>query len=250
MRLPIAAPPGFRIIAHRGASAYAPENTAAAFDLAARMQITEIELDTQLTTDGRVALCHDESLARYGHGDRIVEESTWPELAALDMGSWFSPFLYAGEAMLTLDQLFGRYGEAFIYHIELKGRAPDLARAVHTAIVDHGLMARSFITSFHYESLAAMRAIDSSARLGWLVHQVDNTVLEQALALGLHQLCPKAGTVTAELVAMARTVVPDVRAWGLSAGDAAQVRALVHRVIDGGCDGMTIDWPDWVRPAK
>ena len=59
MTLPIPCPQGFRIIAHRGASAYAPENTAAAFRLAHEIGVNEVETDAQLTTDGEVVLCHD-----------------------------------------------------------------------------------------------------------------------------------------------------------------------------------------------
>src|SRR3712207_5799493 len=124
--LPIAVPANFRIIAHRGASAYAPENTHAAFALAARMGVHEIELDAQLTLDGQVAICHDSTLDRYGHGPQRVEEMEWAELAKLDMGSWFSPFLFAGERMLTLDDLFATYASGFIYHVELKGAAAAL----------------------------------------------------------------------------------------------------------------------------
>ena len=111
MSLPILVPPAFRIIAHRGASAYAPENSMAAFTLAQKMGIREIELDTQLTPDGVVALCHDRTLARYGHGAQVMEEMNWADLAALDMGAWFSPYLFGGERMITLEQLLARYGE-------------------------------------------------------------------------------------------------------------------------------------------
>jgi glycerophosphoryl diester phosphodiesterase len=119
--LPIPVPANFRIIAHRGASAYAPENTHAAFVLTQRMGVSEVELDTQLTVDGKIALCHDSTLERYGHGARVVEQMSWGELAALDLGSWLSPFLFAGERMITLDDLFVTYGDVFTYHVEIKG---------------------------------------------------------------------------------------------------------------------------------
>jgi len=64
--LPISVPENFRIIAHRGASAYAPENSAAAFKLAYEMGINEFEMDTQICNDGIVILCHDKTLDRYG----------------------------------------------------------------------------------------------------------------------------------------------------------------------------------------
>ncbi len=89
-----------------------------------------------------------------------------------------------------------------------------------------------------------MRAIDRNLRLGWLVREIDACALAQARDLGLFQLCPAAQSVTAQQVAQARDVTPEVRAWGLS--ERGEVLALIQRVLDAGCDGMTINWPDWV----
>lgn len=245
MTLPIRVPEGFRIIAHRGASAYAPENTPAAFRLAHEMGVHEVETDAQLTTDGEVVLCHDATLVRYGHGDAVVEERTWAELAALDMGAWFSPYLYGGERMWRLHELFDAYGDRFIYHVELKGAAAGLAPAVQDCIAQHGLAQNCLITSFNYRALAAMRRADANLPLGWLVEEVTGDVLAESQALGLYQLCPRAAHVTREQVSAARAVTPEVRAWGLS-GSRDEVQSLVRRVLDAGCDGATIDWPDWL----
>ena len=87
MKLPITVPQTFRIIAHRGASAYAPENTLSAFKLAVQMGITEIELDTQLSSDGKVVICHDTTFERFGYGPKVVENMFWKELAVLDVGN-------------------------------------------------------------------------------------------------------------------------------------------------------------------
>lgn len=246
MTLPIAVPKGFRIIAHRGASAYAPENTRAAFRLAREMGATEFELDAQLSTDGVIVLCHDTTLARYGHAPRVVEQMAWAELSSLDMGSWFSPHFFRGEPMLTLAELFAEHDDAVTYHVELKGKASGLPHAVHELIGRHGLQDHCIITSFAHNMLAASRTLRSSVRLGWLVPSVDAEVLAQARALRLHQLCPDAQLVTPDMVALAQTLTPEVRAWGLSGAHDEVVRSI-HRVLDAGCDGMTINWPDWVR---
>lgn len=250
MTLPMLAPNDFRIIAHRGASAYAPENTGAAFELAWQMGSGEVELDVQLTTDGLVVLCHDASLRRYGHGDRMVEEMAWAELAALDMGSWFSPYLFGGERMLLLDQLFSRFGEQFLYHIEIKGRAAGLPQAVYDLIVAHNLHHQCIITSFAYDALVAMYAIDPQLRLGWLVRTIADEEVARAEALQLFQLCPYAGAVTPAMVENARRIVPEVRAWGVLGesitSQSADIQALIANVLAAGCDGMTINWPDWV----
>jgi glycerophosphoryl diester phosphodiesterase len=249
--LPIPVPPTFRIIAHRGASAYAPENTFAAFDLAQRMGVTEVELDTQLTVDGKIALCHDGTLERYGHGARVVEQMQWDELAALDMGSWFSPFLFANERMITLDDLFEKHTRNFTYHVEIKGKAAELPAAVHASIERHNLRDHCIITSFRYDALVAMRELDSTIRMGWLIREIDDEAIEKAKALNLYQLCPIAKAVNADMVAQARQVVSEVRAWGLQGETISRHNAelidLIHQVVDSGCDGMTINWPDWVR---
>lgn len=147
--------------------------------------------------------------------------------------------------MLRLDDLFAAYGERFVYHVELKGAAAGLPAAVHACIGRYGLQDACIITSFSYDSLAAMRAIDETVHMGWLVREMDDDVLDKARELELYQLCPQAAHVTSEQVALASEVVPEVRAWGMS-GERREVMALIQRVLDAGCDGMTIDWPDWV----
>jgi glycerophosphoryl diester phosphodiesterase len=245
MILPIKVPPNFRIIAHRGASAYAPENTAPAFQLAVRMGIREVELDTQLTPDGEVALCHDTTLERYGHGNAVVEEMPWPVLATLDMGSWFPPFFFKGERMMTLDHLFEQFGDSFIYHVELKGKAVGLPEATHRCIERHNLAQQCFITSFSDKALASMRDINPALRLGWLVETINETTLLRAKELNLFQLCPRANQIDREAVNLARQTVAEVRAWGIN-GFSLEVLRLIHQVLQVGCDGMTINWPDWV----
>jgi glycerophosphoryl diester phosphodiesterase len=245
MTLPLKVPPNFRIIAHRGASAYAPENTAPAFQLAAKMGIREIELDTQLTSDGEVALCHDSTLERYGQGSAVVEEMPWPELVALDMGSWFSPFFFKNERMMTLDQLFEQFGDSFIYHVELKGKAAGLPEATHRCIERHNLAQHCFITSFSDMALASIRAINPDLPLGWLVETINETTLLRAKELNLFQLCPRANQVDRESVDLAHQTVAEVRAWGIN-GSSLEVLRLIQQVLQAGCDGMTINWPDWV----
>ncbi len=248
MQLPMQVPADFTIIAHRGASAYAPENTAAAFELAHEMGIADVELDTRLTIDGEIALSHDDNLSRYGHGELAVEQMTWAELAALDMGAWFSPYLYGGTRMWRLDDLFHAFGGRFTYHVELKGKSDRLAEAVLTCINRYDIRDNCIITSFQYEQLVAMRELDKDIRMGWLVRNIDDDALIGARELAMMQLCPQAAFVDAEQVELARMVVPEVRAWGIN-GDASEIVCLVQRVLDAGCDGMTINWPDWVSPS-
>lgn len=246
LNIPIRVPENFRVIAHRGSSAYAPENTLPAFELAREMGIGEVELDVQLATDGVVVLCHDRVLSRYGHGDAVVEEMASDELLALDMGSWFSPHLFAGTPMLSLDQLLRAYGDDFVFHIELKGCAPGLAAATYAVVDAHRVHERTIFTSFSDLQLERMRALAPGARLGWLVQTIDEEILDRARTLDLFQLCPRAGALSVEGIARGRNVASEIRVWGIG-GTPQEVRALVLQAVQSGCDGMTINWPDWVR---
>ncbi|MBN2310352.1 MAG: glycerophosphodiester phosphodiesterase, partial [Candidatus Hydrogenedentes bacterium] len=94
-------PRGVDVIAHRGASAYAPENTLAAFQLAHEMGADWFELDCTLTKDGQVLVIHDDSVERTAGVKRHVSDMTLAELKELDAGSWKDP-KYAGERLPTL----------------------------------------------------------------------------------------------------------------------------------------------------
>jgi len=112
------------VIAHRGASAYAPENTLAAFALAAEQGADWFELDCTLSKDGEVIVIHDDDVERTTGGTGKVADLTLAELKALDAGSWFDP-KFAGEKLPTLGEALdlakGRIG----VYIEIKDSADD-----------------------------------------------------------------------------------------------------------------------------
>ena len=92
------------VIAHRGASAYAPENTLAAFQLALEMKSDYIELDVHLTQDNQVIVIHDATLERTTDGSGLVREKTLEELKKLDAGKWFDS-KFEGEKLPTLAEV-------------------------------------------------------------------------------------------------------------------------------------------------
>lgn len=89
------------VTGHRGASKYAPENTLASFALAAKLKADYAELDVQLTKDGEVLICHDDSVNRTSNGKGKVASLTLAQLKELDAGSWKDP-KFAGERFPTL----------------------------------------------------------------------------------------------------------------------------------------------------
>src|SRR5512145_1023455 len=91
------------IFAHRGASAHAPENTLAAFELAIAQQADAVELDVKLTADGQVIVFHDSTVDRTTNGHGKVQDMTLAELKALDAGSFLGS-QFAGEKIPTLEE--------------------------------------------------------------------------------------------------------------------------------------------------
>lgn len=116
------------VVAHRGASADAPENTLAAFELAGRQGADGIEFDVRLAADGVPVCIHDETLRRTASLDTAVSSLTSLELARLDAGSWFnrrhparSRTHFAREGVPTLERVLDTFGPRFrVLHVELK----------------------------------------------------------------------------------------------------------------------------------
>jgi glycerophosphoryl diester phosphodiesterase len=107
------------ILAHRGASRIAPENTLVAFCLALEQGADGLELDVQLSRDGVPVVFHDSELSRTTDGRGRISEKTLAELRTLDAGKWFDP-RFAGERIPTLEEVFEAFGDRALYNIELK----------------------------------------------------------------------------------------------------------------------------------
>jgi len=230
-------PTGFMAIAHRGASSYAPENTFAAFDLAIEMGARHLELDVHVSRDGHLLVIHDDTVDRTTDGSGPVASHTLASLAALDAGAWFDP-RFKGERIPTLGALLERYkGQAHL-HVELKGHSADLAQRTVDLIHSRGMAAEVTVTSFQKAKLEETRAHAPELPTGWLVAEVSDAHVAQARALGLTQLCPRAGTVTPELVNRLHAEGFIVRAWGVATED------LMRQVVTAGADGMTVNFPD------
>jgi len=98
--------PKYRVIGHRGALQYAPENTLASFKKAVELGINWIEFDVQLSKDDRLVIIHDHELERTTNGQGRVIDHTLQQLQALDAGSWFAPE-FKNESIPTLEETLG-----------------------------------------------------------------------------------------------------------------------------------------------
>lgn len=230
-------PSRFMVIAHRGASAYTPENTFSAFDKALSLGVDQVELDVHFSSDGHVVVIHDDNLDRTSNGSGPVASHTLSQLRALDMGSWFAPE-YAGERMPTLGQLLERYGSQLYFHIEIKAQVENLSQRIANLVREYRLSDSVTITSFQKARLEEIRAYAPELPAGWLVPEVSDSIVVQAQELGLTSLCPRADRVTTELVDALHGNEFIVRAWGVTD------EALMRQVVDAGADGMTVNFPD------
>jgi hypothetical protein len=107
------------IIAHRGASGEAPENTMASFKLAVQQQADAIELDVQRTKDGRLVIMHDNTLGRTAKGHGKISSKTLHYLERIDAGSWFDP-AFSQERIPSLGHVLDTFGTKTQYVVELK----------------------------------------------------------------------------------------------------------------------------------
>lgn len=227
----------FLVIAHRGASSSAPENTRAAFDRALVLGARHIELDVHATADGHVVVIHDALVDRTTDGTGAVSSQTLAGLKSLDAGSWFGA-AFAGERIPTLEEVLARYGGRAHLHVEIKGHAPDLTRRTVELIRRHGRERDVTITSFARARLEEVRACGLDVPLGWLVPEATEAVVAEAAALGVAQLCPKASTVTEALVSHLHGAGFLVRAWGVG------TEQLMEQVVRARADGMTVNFPE------
>ena len=158
-----------RVIAHRGFSGVAPENTLAAFRKAIDVGADMFELDVLLSKDGRVVVIHDDTLERTTDGEGAVSARTLEELRALDAGSWFAPE-FNRERIPTLEETLELAKDRILVNIEIKTEAvTDRAQG---GIVDKtlelvrrlGMMDQIVISSFDPRALAHARELDPGVK--------------------------------------------------------------------------------------
>ncbi len=145
------------VIAHRGSSAEAPENTLPAFEAALRHGADALELDVRLTADGAPVVIHDATLDRTTDGSGPVAQQALADLRAVDAGATFTPdggrsFPYRGQGarIPTLGEVLWAFPQAPLL-IEIK--EPEVQEAVRRVLVQEGAAGRCVVASEHREAL-------------------------------------------------------------------------------------------------
>lgn len=151
------------IFAHRGASAYAPENTLPSFKLAADMKAFGVELDVHLTKDGKLAVIHDDDISRVSNGSGKVKDMTLAELRQFNFAGKYADKL--GKVDIpTLDEVYNLLAPLRLYvNVEIKASGSDFVRMVHDCEVSCGMSGRVLYSSFNHWNLTDMLRCDRDA---------------------------------------------------------------------------------------
>jgi len=148
------------IFAHRGASAYAPENTLAAFNLAVEQGADGIEFDVKLSADGHVVVIHDATVDRTTGAQGRVKDMSLDELRGLGAGGFFSDN-FSNEKIPTLEEVFESVGSKTFINVELTNyNSPrdHLVESVCMLVKRFGLQKRVLFSSFIASNLSKARS--------------------------------------------------------------------------------------------
>jgi glycerophosphoryl diester phosphodiesterase len=233
------------LIAHRGASGHAPENTLAAFRKAVALGASFIETDLQLTRDSRLVAMHDATVNRTTNGQGAVHDLTLADLRKLDAGSWFGSE-FAGERIPVLEEIleFAKKNDA-VFYLELKaGGSWGGEHALVGALRESGEIARTVVISFDAGILAAARQIEPTLMTGLLYEGQIADPLDKAVEIGARQLAVRGDLVTPWLLGEARRRDLQVVCWTVN--QPAHMRLL----IAAGVDGIMSDYPDRLVAAS
>lgn len=238
------------IHAHRGASAYAPENTLPAFRLAIEMQADGIETDIHLTADKQYAVCHDDDIRRVSDGEGSVSAMRMDQLKTYDFGGKFSP-AFAGTPIPTLDELLDVVGHMDPINIEFKGPLleGEGLRETFAILIEtlerHGCLERALISSFHHEWLQHLKEYDPRMRTGLLYG--DKMTPEETLAMVRRRkadaIHPYIECIEAAHVDLCRQNGIDVNVWTVDSPE------WIAKAIRMGVTGIITNVPDKVRAA-
>lgn len=151
----------YLVVAHRGASGVAPENTLASFQKAIQSGAHLIEMDVQVTADGVPIVFHDKGLSRTTNGIGFANKLTFGELRQLDSGKWFGDD-FAGERIPSLEEVLEFVDGRVLLDIELKNLGPSSDKHIEKIIQiieKYNYIQKVVISSFYYQQLKTVKEI-------------------------------------------------------------------------------------------
>lgn len=236
------------VIAHRGASAEAPENTMAAFDLALRQGANGIEFDVWKCGSGEVVVTHNRDTRELSGKAGDLQKLTLKQLKKLDFGRHKGE-AYRGERIPTLDEVLDLARGLDLINIEIKGmevRSRGIELDVAEAILKFKLLRRAVVSSFNPTILSRLQTLNPAIRIGLLLYEKSPLPLRRgwsAQFLKPYSIHPSFGLLQKRFVARAHQNEQKVIAWTIN--DFHQLDAC----IELGVDGIITDDPAWAFDA-
>jgi glycerophosphoryl diester phosphodiesterase len=240
------------IIAHRGASADAPENTLASIELAWRQHADAVEVDVQFSKDGEIVVIHDAHTRRTAGFRGKVRGLTLAQLKKLDAGRWKHP-KWAGERIPTLGEALAIVPPDKRFFIEIKCRAEALPQ-FEKIITRSPLPPAQIVTiGFDLELMARIKKGIPALEVCWISQFWRNwrtggwrpkpeTLIRKAREAGLDGLdLGRRGPINAKFMAQARAANLKVYVWTVDSPTRAR------RLLQAGVDGITSNRPGWLR---
>ncbi|WHY59587.1 glycerophosphodiester phosphodiesterase [Cytobacillus firmus] len=245
-------------VSHRGASAYAPEHTIAAYEMGEKMHGDYIELDLQMTKDGHLIAMHDVTLDRTTDGTGSIKDYTLNEIKQLDAGSWFNekyPYAskaeYEGLKVPTLEEVFKKFGKNNSYYIETKspdvypGMEKELLRLVEKYKINKDKL---LVQSFSPQSLKVMNELDPTIKLVQLISYKANAEITNEEIMEIKQYAmgigPNHTYLNEEYVQ--KVVNSGLELHPYTVNDKERMKQL----INWGVTGMFTNHPDLLHDVK
>ncbi len=227
-------------IAHRGASAEAPENTVAAFDEAIRLGARAVEMDVRLCKDGIPVILHDATVDRTTSGTGAVADLTRLDLLRLDAGSWKHP-RFAGTRIPLLTEALQAVSDDAIAVLEIK--EPIDPKMLRRILDEFAPRDRWIMLSFEDDILKAIRKEMPHAALGLLSDGWQSDLPQRCATLEAGILALNTAILSIERIKSARE--KHLRVWTYTPNDAGSVAACAAI----GVEGIITDHPELIRPA-
>lgn len=216
------------VIAHRGASMAAPENTLAAVRQALEDETDQVEIDVQETADGEVVVFHDSDFMKTAGNPLKIWEAKKADLADFDIGSWFDE-KFAAERVPTLEQVLQTCKGRAVVNIELKyyGHDVNLEQRVIDLVERNDMADEVVIMSLKYDAVAKVRAL----RPQWTVGLLSSISLGNTSAFDVDFHAVNSAKARRSFIRQAQSSGREVYVWTVN--DPLAMSAMMSRGVDG-----------------
>ncbi|MBQ4451754.1 MAG: glycerophosphodiester phosphodiesterase [Clostridia bacterium] len=229
------------IQAHRGASAYAPENTLPAFQMAVDMGADGIECDIHLTKDGHYLVCHDHTIDRTSTGTGEIASMELSEIKSYDFGVKFSEE-YKGTTAPTLEEMLEVVKPMRVINIEIKRFEHPMGQEKATELFygilkEFDVLGNTIVSSFDKNALSILKKMYPDVYTCLLYDRLEDAS-RKAQAIGCTAIHPYYAYLSKATVQAAHRRNMNVNCWTVNDEDE------ICYMIRMGCDGIITNYPD------